>query len=222
MAEGEWVNVTPHNCVCKLHTTKELYGPEVATILSGLYTTECHASPASIRMHGPAKASLRMYSQLKINIAGVHNYEGTCVMVWLTMNRLSQRLGTSCFPVDTKCTNIQVTAYLKFTVDLKRLQQDPLCSTALYDNTISCLRMYLVPQTKIQMSLFPNGSVVITGAPTVALAEAALNKWMPVIAKYKLEDVDPMQKRVEFVKKAKTANPSSRRQRKQNLNHFAG
>lgn len=214
-ADEEFVHVTPHNCVCKLRVTQPLDGSRVAAILQGFYTTESHASPSSVRvLGGDIKASLRMFSQLKINIAGVHNYEGTCVMVWLVMLRLSLQLRMSCFPIETQWTNIQATGYLKFTVDLTRLHQDPACSTAVYDSLISCFRMYLVPNKKIHLSLYPNGSLVITGAPSVAVAEECLNKWMPIIRKYKLKDIDPdLEKKLRLEKLAK-AKPTQRRRKR--------
>lgn len=167
-------------------------------------------------------ASWRMFSQCKTNVAGVHNYEGNCIMVWLTMLRLSRQMQKTCFPVDIQWTNIQATAYLNFTVDLTKLHQDPECALAVYDNTISCFRMYLVNDRKIHMSLYPSGSVVITGAPSVKIAEECLNRWMPIIRKYKIKDVDPVQRKAEQVKKARTVNPAQRKRKRALLVDFVG
>lgn len=217
------IDPTAHNCVCKLLTSRKLNGSEVAYIVPGLRTSESHASPSSMRLLcGAIKSSIRFFSETKINIAGVHNFEGTCVMIWLTMLRLSTQMKDPCFPIDIQWTNIQATAYLPFTVDLPRLHKDPRCNLALYDRSISCLRMNLIPDRKIHLSLYPSGSLVITGAPSVFVAKEALRPWLPVLEQYKIKDVDPDEVRKRKLEEINAKKPVVRKRKKSLLSEFAG
>jgi len=217
------IDPTAHNCVCKLRTSRKLNGSEVAYIVPGLRTSESHASPSSMRIVcGAIKSSIRFFSEEKINIAGVHNYEGTCVMIWLTMLRLSTQLRDACFPIDIQWTNIQATAYLPFTVDLPKLHKDPRCATAIYDRSISCFRMNLIPEKKIHLSLFPSGALVITGAPSVYVAKEALRPWLPILEEYKLQEVDPAELRKRKVEEANSKKPVIRKRKKTLLSEFMG
>lgn len=219
------VGLIVQNCVCKSTVNKAFPGAHVATIMSGAFRVEKHSSPSAITLSEPIPASLRIFPcksdpakeekrsnvkkrssargngtgehKMKINVAGVRSYQANCVVTWLVARFLSQRLHCALYPIEIKCTNLMVTGYLDMHLDLNALHRHPtVARSSLYvPALISCLRLQVKQNSRMSLSIFPAGTMVMTGPSSLAVAYDALAQWLPIIKQFGTVPVDQIEHR---------------------------
>ncbi len=191
------------NCVCRSTTTDLFSSAHAAVLLGGGFCQEKHSSPSEATISDPISASLRVLpckedpSRMKLNVAGVRSYPSNCVITWMTVHFLSKKLGIAMYPVNIECTNLMVTGYLDMQLDLAALHRHPkIARSSLYvPDLISCLRLRLKEDSRMNLSIFPAGTMVMTGPPSLAVAYAVLEKWLPIIRQFGTIPADPHEHR---------------------------
>lgn len=191
------------NCVCRSTTTDLFSSAHAAVLLGGGFCQEKHSSPSEATISDPISASLRILpckedpSRMKLNVAGVRSYPSNCVITWMTVHFLSKKLGVAMYPISIECTNLMVTGYLDMQLDLAALHRHPkIARASLYvPDLISCLRLRLKTDSRMNLSIFPAGTMVMTGPPSLAVAYTILEDWLPIIRQFGTVPSDPQEHR---------------------------
>ena len=181
-----------HNVVIKLLTTGPINCAELAVKEGGLYTKEYHAGPTTISTREPINASYRLFKNCKINAAGLKTFRTAIASIWLLLWRVVKQTKEVVFPIDITCTNIQMSAYLPFEVDLTKVAKRS--SLFSYDPNISCARVPMTTDSNMQLSLFKS-ALVITGAQNTSHARAALARFYHLIEECKIKDINALEQR---------------------------
>ena len=191
------------NCVCRSTTTDLFSSAHAAVLLGGGFCQEKHSSPSEATISDPISASLRILpckedpSRMKLNVAGVRSYPSNCVVTWMTVHFLGKKLGIAMYPLNIECTNLMVTGYLDMQLNLVAMHRHPkIARSSLYvPDLISCLRLRLKEDSRMNLSIFPAGTMVMTGPPSLAVAYSALEKWLPIIRQFGTVPANPVEHR---------------------------
>lgn len=197
------VGLIVQNCVCRSTTTDLFSSAHVAVLLGGGFCREKHSSPSEATLCDPISASLHVLpckkdpTRMKLNVAGVRSYPANCVVTWMAAHFLAKKLHIPLNPIDIECTNLMVTGYLDVQLDMIKLHMHPeIARASLYvPDLISCLRLQLKEDSRMNLSIFPAGTMVMTGPPSLAVAYEALEKWLPIIRQFGTVPADKLEHR---------------------------
>lgn len=159
----------------------------LALLFGGLHTKEMHAGPTSLRyVDEDVRCSIRIFVNFKLNVAGTTSAEAGIYLTWLLVRQIAKELNVEVYPHNIVHTNMQLTGYFPFEIDLVKLAK--LIPTCQYDEMlISSLRVYPFRnvvneeevkanlESKIQCSIYPSGSIVVCGASDLGQVQAAIS-----------------------------------------------
>lgn len=186
------VGLVVQNCVCRSTTSELFSSAHAAVLLGGGYCREKHSSPSEATLCDPISASLHILpckkdpTRMKLNVAGVRSYPANCVVTWLAVHFLAKKLRVQLAPIDIQCTNLMVTGCLDMQLDLVAMHRHPeIARSSLYvPDLISCLRLQLKEGSRMNLSIFSAGNMVMTGPPSLSAAYEALERWLPIIRQF--------------------------------------